>query len=97
MEISTGKPTIIDKESVSGLKFPKEEVLKSSEAILQRKLDLERATTLGNIERDKRRIIFQDADGLKQIETTIWAVTDQRIILKQGMVIPIHCIHEVKI
>ena len=97
MEYSTKRPVIIDKERVSGLKFPKEEVLKSSDAIKQREKDLNRATTLGNMERDKMRIIFEDSEGLKQIETTIWGVTDQRIILKQGMVIPIHCIHEVKI
>ena len=94
--IST-KPVTIDKEEVRDLKFPKEEVLKSSEAISQRKIDLERATVMGNMERNKRRIVFEDTQGLKQIETTIWAVTDKRIILKQGMVIPIHCIHEVKI
>lgn len=94
---STAKPMLIEKEQVSQLKFPSSEVLKTKEEIVRRKLDLERATTLGNIEHSKMRIIFEDADGLKQIETTIWGVTDKRIILKSGMVIPIHRIHEVKI
>ena len=40
---------------------------------------------------------FEDSEGLKQVETTIWATTDKRIILKGGVVIPIIRIHEVKI
>lgn len=97
METTIKRPELIEKESVATLKFHKEDVLKSTEARIQRKLDLNRATTLGNMERDKMRIIFEDTLGLKQIETTIWGVTDEGIILKQGMMIPIHCIHEVKI
>ena len=60
-------------------------------------LDLERATTLGNVEQTKIKIIFEDTESIKQVETTIWATTDKRIILKGGVVIPISRIHEVKI
>jgi hypothetical protein len=60
-------------------------------------LDLERATALGNVEHNKIKITFEDSEGLKQVETTIWATTDKRIILKGGVVIPIIRIHEVKI
>jgi len=90
-------PLIVSKESISNLNFPNEEVLKSKEDIISRMLDLERATTLGNVEHNKIKIIFEDSEGLKQVETTIWATTDKRIILKGGVVVPIYRIHEVKI
>lgn len=91
------QPIIVSKESISNLIFPNTEVLKLKEDITSRMLDLERATTLGNVEHSKIKIIFEDSEGLKQVETTIWATTDKRIILKGGVVIPIIRIHEVKI
>jgi hypothetical protein len=90
-------PIIVSKENVSNLIFPNTEVLKSKEDIISRMLDLERATTLGNVEHTKIKIIFEDSEGLKQVETTIWATTDKRIILKGGVVIPIIRIIEVRI
>ena len=90
-------PVVVLKENVSGLKFPHHEVLKSSEAISTRQFHLEKALKLGNIENHKIKIIFEDTEGLKQVETTIWGVTDKRVILKQGVLIPISCIHELKI
>ena len=90
-------PIIVSKENIANLTFPNSEVLKSKDDITSRILDLERATTLGNVEHTKIKIIFEDSEGLKQVETTIWATTDKRIILKGGVVIPIIRIHEVKI
>lgn len=94
---STGKPTLIEKEKISELKFSEKEVLKSIEDIKTRIRNLERALKLGNLEHNKIKIIFEDIEGLKQVETTIWGVTDKRIILKHGVLIPIHCIHEVNV
>lgn len=91
------QPVLISKEDVSGLKFPQEEVLTSKDDITLRHNNLERALKLGNIEHNKIKIVFQDSLGLKQVETTIWGVTDKRVILKQGVLIPISCIHEVKL
>jgi uncharacterized protein (UPF0248 family) len=36
-----------------------------------------------------------DAEGLKQVETTIWATGEKNIVLKHGMTIPIHRIVDV--
>jgi hypothetical protein len=47
------------------------------------------------MDRSKVRIIFSDDEGKKMIETTIWAVTPERIILKSGMMIPVNRIHEI--
>jgi uncharacterized protein (UPF0248 family) len=94
---TTINPVLIDKEVVAELKFPEPDVLFNPAAIDKRKSDIDRAVYLGNTEHTKVRIVFQDSAGLKQIETTIWGSTDKRIILKSGMVIPIHRIQEVKI
>ena len=95
MSTVTRIPVRIEKEQVPLLQFPVEEVLKSKDQIKQRVQDLQRAMTLGNLEHAKARIVFEDKEGLKQVETTVWGVTDRRIILKQGIVLPIHRIHEV--
>lgn len=80
---------LIQKEDVIGLKFPNEEVLdnEADKSILRKKL--EQATALGNMERSKIKIYFKDNEGLKKVETTIWATGEKNIVLKQGITIPI--------
>lgn len=97
MNSADKKPSLVEKEEIDNLKFPNGEVLQSSDDIRKRDSDIRMALTLGNIEHNKIRIVFEDSEGLKQVETTIWGVTDKRIILKQGIVVPIHRIHELKI
>lgn len=96
MTNDTKKPTLIEKENIRGLKFPENDVLSSKDEIKIRNADLERAMKLGNLEHNKIKIVFEDSEGVKQVETTVWGVTDKRVILKQGILIPIHRIHEIK-
>ena len=91
---STSKPLSIEKEEVALLKFPDAEVLTTKDEIKIRAAGLDRALKLGNLEHNKIKIIFEDNEGVKQVNTTIWGVTDKRIILKKGIVIPINRIHE---
>jgi hypothetical protein len=91
------KPTPIDKENISGLKFPDSDVLNSKDEIKIRMANLDKALKLGNLEHGKIKIVFEDSEGIKQVDTTVWGVTDKRVILKQGAVVPIHRIHEVKV
>lgn len=86
---------LIEKEEVEGLKFPSEEVLSEKEDILQRKTDLDRAMTLGNLEHVKMKIFFEDDASKKMVETTVWGITNERVILKKGVVVPIHRIHKI--
>ncbi|MFY8097357.1 MAG: hypothetical protein ACOVMH_06025 [Flavobacterium sp.] len=86
---------LIEKEAVEQLKFPAEEVLKEKEDILQRKTDLDRAMALGNLEHVKMKIFFEDEVSKKMVETTVWGITNERVILKKGVVIPIHRIHKI--
>ena len=85
----------IDKELIHSLHFPTEEVLLDKEDVIQRKNDLDRALALGNLEHLKMKIYFEDDTNLKMTETTIWGVTDNRIILKQGVVLPLNRIHKI--
>lgn len=95
MEPALSSISLIQKEEVSRLRFPNEDVLPGADAFEKRRKTLEQAVVLGNTYKGKTKIVFEDNEGMKQIETHIWGLTDKRVILKQGIVIPIHRIHEV--
>ncbi len=86
---------IIDKELITTLSFPNTEVLEDIDQVKQRREDLDRALSLGNLEHLKIKIYFEDDSSHKMVETTIWGVTDNRVILKQGVVIPVIRIHKI--
>lgn len=87
----------IEKESISALRFPNKEVLDDKEKMNDRIADLNRALSLGNLEQTKIKIYFEDDTSFKMVETTVWGVTDKRVILKQGVVIPINRVHYIKL
>lgn len=89
-------PANLDKEIIPYLHFPKEDVLTTEEDRKIRKTKLENATVIGNIEHSKVSILFEDMNGLKRIVTTIWATTQESIVLKKGSTIPIHRIVDVE-
>lgn len=85
----------IDKELIKGLSFPAESVIHDVELLGELRRKLERATALSNLMRNKSKIVFEDDEGIKVVETTIWATTPTSIVLKHGMTIPIRRIHNV--
>ncbi|MCE3258578.1 MAG: hypothetical protein K0S12_219 [Bacteroidetes bacterium] len=95
--VATSTFEMIEKEKIENLKFPTSEVLADANMIKERKSDLDRALALGNLEHTKIKIFFEDENSRKVVETTVWGVTDKRVILKQGVVIPIHRVHSIKI
>jgi|ERR1017187_361896 uncharacterized protein (UPF0248 family) len=90
------KPKLVEKEKVEMLNFPKEEVLTTAEEIARRNGEMERAMLLGNNHKGKVKIIFEDDECVKEVETTVWGFTDKRVLLKRELVIPIHRIHEIR-
>ncbi len=86
----------IEKEAVAQLHFPDKEVLLSKEAIKERERELNRALALGNLEHTKIKIYFEDDKSIRVVDTTVWGLTDKRVILKQGVVIPINRVHKLK-
>lgn len=87
----------VSKESISSLLFPKAEVLISKTEIENRNEELSKALVLGNVEHLKVRLYFEDIEGSKVVETTIWGMTSNDVILKQNVVIPINRVVAVEI
>jgi hypothetical protein len=87
---------LIEKEEITEFTFPKGDVLTTEEARAERQARIQRGTRLGNGMKSKVKIIFEDVEGLKKVETTIWGFTDKNIILKKTTIIPIRCVHEIK-
>ncbi|WP_035671703.1 hypothetical protein [Flavobacterium sp. 83] len=85
---------IIDKEDIALLKFPIADVLDDIDEIKTRISDINRALSLGNLEHSKIKIFFEDDESKKIVDTTVWGVTDKNVMLKQGVMIPIHRIYK---
>lgn len=84
----------IDKEEIALLKFPITDVLDDVDDIKIRTSDINRALSLGNLEHSKIKIFFKDDEFQRVVDTTVWAVTDKNVLLKQGVMIPIHRIYK---
>lgn len=97
MNTSIDKIPLVEKEKVNTLHFPVNDVLKDKDSIAQRVAALHHATSLGNLNQHKVNILFEDSEGMKRVITTIWAITDKRIILKNNRTIPIKRIHSVTV
>lgn len=89
-------PVNVEKEEISNLKFPKEDVLKDIEKLNELKNSIERGMKLGNSYKGKVRIVFEDSECIKSVETTIWGFTDKNVLLKKTTLIPIRRVHEIK-
>lgn len=80
---------MVDKEHIPSIKFSKTEVLEGKQNKSIRAHYLNRAAQLGNLLKNKVNIYFMDAnDKLMRVNTTIWAITTNEVILKQGVTIP---------
>jgi len=86
----------IEKEKIGELNFPQEDVLTDESARIERWNELQRATTLGNLDKIKFKIYFADENSYKYTETTIWGLTEKRVILKKGIMIPVNRILYIK-
>lgn len=95
MEAILQQAGYIAKENIVNLHFPKDEVISDENTRKMRMKLLNDATILGNIEHNKVKIVFEDDEGIKYTETTIWATGEKNIVLKSGITIPLHRIHSV--
>ncbi|MDP2385283.1 MAG: hypothetical protein Q8M29_02835 [Bacteroidota bacterium] len=94
--METAQYQLIEKEAIANMHFPENDVLNSKEEKALRTADLNTAMSLGNLEHSKIRIYFEDDVSPKVVDTTVWGVTDKRVILKQSIMIPIHRIVRIK-
>ncbi|UYW02607.1 hypothetical protein K5I29_05335 [Flavobacterium agricola] len=75
--------------------FPTTDVLQDKEEIAKRLSDLDKVTILGNGDHIKVELFFEDDSTKYRVDTTVWGVTDARVILKQGIVLPINRIYKI--
>lgn len=84
----------VDNDAVASLVFPKSDVLSKKEAIQQRIAELKYALSYGNLDFFKIKIYFADNCSRKVVEAKVCGVTDDRVILTQGIGIPINRIYK---
>lgn len=84
----------IDKELITSLKFPKEDVLPDQKDQNERLKKIDRAMHLGN-NKIKVKIYFLETNGKRVVDTSIWGVAEKNVILKGTIIIPIRSIYEV--
>ena len=87
----------VNKEEIPHLHCGCKEVLHESLEIKNRIAELQKAATHGQSFYAKTRIVFQTEEGLKEVTTTVFAVTKQNVVLKGGINIPVCCIRDVKV
>ena len=88
---------IISKEQLNNILFYKNDVLDETLQRQLRKDKLQRALVLGNIEHNHVKITFKNREGdLQQVEATIWSVSEDHILLKYGIFIPVRAIVELE-
>lgn len=88
---------VVQKEQLNTVRFQKIDVLADSPARLTRLSNLNRALSLGNLFRGKVNIIFMTSSGLlQQVETTVWSMSEDFILLKGGNFIPVKAILELE-
>jgi uncharacterized protein (UPF0248 family) len=90
-------PCIISKEHITELQFSNQDVLQFPDEIKERKTKAEVGLLLGNNYKCKVKIIFEDSESVRQVETTIWGLTDKHVVLKKGVTIPLHRIYKIDI
>lgn len=81
--------TRIPKEQLPSLHLTTQEVLTDENERLRRRLNLQKATWLGNTHKHKVTICFQAQEQSFLVETTIWTVTDTHVGLKGGITLPV--------
>jgi len=93
---SLSKPTLVQKEEIGTLIFPHESIERTEQQTKDLNKKLQDAMTLGNLHQSKIKIVFEDSEGLKEVETTVWVAGENYISLKAGVSIPVRRIVEVR-
>ena len=89
--------TLIDKSLIAGMKFSKEDVLHTHDAKSLRNWKLNRALQVGNNYKTHVNLIFKDIDNnVYSTELTVWAVTENQVVLKGTMMVPITSVVDVE-
>ena len=88
---------LIPKEEVTTLKFVPYDVLSTEDERKERFRKLEKAMLLGNGYKAKVKITFETLEGARKIETTVWEASDDQLMIKSDVMIPIHAVIDVEL
>lgn len=89
---------MLQKEDLRGIRFSANEVISDEIAKKILMADLLRAQSLGNLEKNKVKIIFHLEDCTRgEVTTTVWGVGEHHLILKGGVHIPIRSVERIVI
>lgn len=88
---------LIPKEEVSHFKFVTYDVLNTEEERKERFGKLQKAMLLGNGYKAKVKITFETLEGRRKIETTVWEASEDQLMIKSDVMIPIHAVVDVEL
>jgi hypothetical protein len=88
--------TEVQKENISELKFVSVNDPSDPASAAQLRSDLSRAILLGNADHQKVKIIFETTEGPMFTDTTVWNLTENYIILKGNVDVPIRAIRRIE-
>ena len=81
---------LIEPDLIRSLHFPKNELLISADELKVRKEDIRYLTAQKNLDKIQFRIHFEDIEGSKLVITTISDITDENVIIRNNLYLPIH-------
>ncbi len=86
----------LDKQYIDRVQFTGREVLKNADEIARRNSDLQKALKLGNLHKSHVRLVIRDLFTRDlTVKVTVWAVTENYVILKGNSLVPINSITKV--
>lgn len=88
---------VIQKEQIAAELLASEEVLNSLEARLARKKELLNAVESNRMSYSKTKIVFETSQETLEVIEHVWEVTDNHVLLRGGITLPISCIKEVEV
>ena len=83
---------LVEKEIIPSLPFHNKSRVQQRPNLRKQ---IDKATILGNMHRRKVSILFEDDNGTKRVDTTIWASGTKFVCLKGGVWIPINRLKEI--
>lgn len=85
-----------DKSYLQKTVFTEQEVLTTHTARTRRQAKLLSAATLETAKKTEVIITFEDQNSCTRLQTGIFALTDDKVLLNCGRSIPLNCIHDVQ-
>lgn len=90
------KALLIEKEQIQDLNYPSTVSEKSKATKNELMAKCQKAMTLGNLHKVKCSILFNDSEGLKKVNTTIWSLLEEHIVLKGGVSLNLRYVEDIE-